>query len=364
MKKGGVSMEFKKNFIIQTVFYAIALALAVVCYKYILPILTPFIIGFCVASIVRLPMRRLELKSPRQEKLMSALLCILFYVVIVGLIVLVAAWLVSEIQALVIALPGILETRLFPLILELGSQIQVLLEPIDPELTDLILDAGTNAIQSLGQYATNLSASAVKWVANSAVGIPNLLIQIILTVVSTFYFAADYQLVLNFIKKLIPDSKRQYIVHALRYAEAAVIAFIKSYSIMFCVVFVELCIGLSILRLPYAVAIAFGIALFDLLPVLGVGGILLPWSVIGLCMGNLKIAIGMLVLYLVIAAVRNMLEPRIVGERIGLHPLATLIAMILGLNIMGLLGMLLFPITLVAVVNFRKSAQQETQQTL
>ena len=127
---------------------------------------------------------------------------------------------------------------------------------------------------------------------------------------------------------------------------------------LFVVTFVELWIGLSILKIPYSLAIAFGIALFDLMPVLGTGGILLPWTVIALVTGNYGMALGVGLLYIVITVIRNSLEPRIVGGEIGLHPLATLVAMILGLGLMGLVGMLLFPITLVALTNIRKATQQ------
>lgn len=350
-------MEAKKKFIVDVVFYAILLVLFLAVYRYILPILTPFIIGFCVASVVRLPLRKLHLKNPKHAKLLSAVLCVAVYVLVVGLLVLLGMNIVSEIRVLVMGLPDLVDNKLVPYAEEVAADIQRLLGPVDPDMVAWLLEMGENATYKLAQYATDFSASAVKWIANSAVSLPGLIINIILTVVSTFYFAADYHLVLDFIKNLIPRKRRDGIVHAVRYAQTAVVAFIKSYSIMFAITFVELCIGLSIMRIPYAVAISFGIAVFDLMPVLGVGGILLPWSAILLIMGNYPLALGVLALYIVIVIIRNTLEPRIVGERIGLHPLATLIAMILGLKLAGLIGMLFFPISLVAITNFRKSTR-------
>lgn len=96
---------------------------------------------------------------------------------------------------------------------------------------------------------------------------------------------------------------------------------------------------------------ALAIAVFDILPVLGTGGILLPWAVILLLLGDKMLAAGILVLYLVITVVRNIAEPRLVGKQIGLHPLATLIAMFLGLKILGIAGMVLFPMLLAVLVN-------------
>jgi predicted PurR-regulated permease PerM len=128
---------------------------------------------------------------------------------------------------------------------------------------------------------------------------------------------------------------------------------------MFCITFLELWIGLSLLKIPYELGLAFGIAVFDLMPILGVGGILLPWGGIALVLGNLKMGIGIIALYLVIAAVRNTVEPRIVGKEIGLHPLATLVAMVVGLRLIGLVGMLMLPITMVAIVKLREGSLSE-----
>lgn len=352
-------METKKNFVINAAFYGIVILLVALFYQYILPILTPFIVGFCVASVAQFILKRTKLKHTKYERPASAGLCVAIYVAVVGLLILFGFTIVSQVQEFAAALPDLFNTELYPFFIQLAQQLEINLAPIDADLVNWILELGKTVASSLGEFATNLSASLVKLVANGAVGIPNLLIQIILTVVSTFYIATDYDRVLDFLKKLIPESKRELTFQALRYAETAVVAYIKSYLLLFILTFFELSIGLLILRIPYAVVIAIGIAVFDLMPVLGTGGILLPWAVILLFMGNIPLAIGIALLYVIIAVVRNAVEPRIVGNQIGLHPLATLVALILGLRLMGLIGMLCFPITLVAITNLRKHANAE-----
>lgn len=352
-------MEAKKKFIVDVAFYALVLALICLLYKYILPILVPFIVGFCVAALIRLPLRKMHLKNPKHARSMAALLVALFYVVVAGLLVLIGIKIVAQLGSFAAAAPALAETHLLPMFNRLATEVEHMLMPIDPHLTDLLLDIGANAVQSLGQLATTVSTKVVTWVANFAAGIPGILIQVILTIVSTFYCAADYTLIVDFLKKRIPAEKQSILSRGVNYAKVTVLAFVKSYSILFGINFLILCLGLSIMRIPYALLLALLIALFDLMPVLGVGGILLPWSVILLVMGNIPLAIGMLALYLVIAATRNTVEPRIVGNHIGIHPLATLVAMILGLRLVGLVGMLSFPIILVAVVNLRKNPTAE-----
>lgn len=348
-------MDTKTKFVVNAIFYGIILLLFILFYRYILPILTPFIIGFCVASAVHFIMEKLRLSGRTYEKATASVLCVAIYAVIGGLLFLFGATIVAQVRDFAAALPGLFDAHVYPFFLQCADYLEATLAPIDPALVDWIFEVGKSLAATLGEFATSLSATAVKWVANGAVEIPGLLIQIILTIVSSFYIATDYDRVLDFLKKQIPESKRELILQAVTYAENAVFAFVKSYVTLFFLTFFELSIGFLILDIPYAVVIALAIAFFDLMPILGTGGILLPWAVILLFMGNYPLAIGILLLYVIVTVVRNALEPRIVGNRIGLHPLATLVALILGLRLMGVIGMLLFPIALVAITNLHAS---------
>lgn len=353
-------MEEKKKFIINVAFYSIIILIAAATYQFVLPILMPFIVGFCIASVVQIPLRHLKLKNAAYRRVAATLLCVAFYAIVVTLLILFGAKVVSEIGNLFRALPDLFQEYMYPFLTGMGDRILTLLKRYNPDLANQFMQIGNSAIESLAQFATDLSAGAVKILATGAIGIPGLLVHIIICIVSSFYIASDYAVVLGFIKKLIPKKHRQFVINVLRYAETAILAYIKSYSIMFVLVFLELWIGFLILDIPYAIGIAFAIALFDLMPVLGTGGILLPWAFILLCMGNFPLAIGVALLYVIITAVRHAVEPRIVGNHIGLHPLATLVAMMVGLDLMGLVGMLLFPITLVALTNLKKSTEEAT----
>ena len=354
-------MEMKKSFVINAAFYGIIALLIVGGWRYLLPAMTPFLIGFVIASIVQLPLNRLKLKKPGQRKLAAAGFCLVFYALLIFLMVFFSLKIIKEIGDFAMSVPDLVYDSLYPIIWDMGDKIQLILEPIDMSLAQLVNEVGKTLASTLAGYATKFSGWAVRTLATGAVSIPGALIQIIITVVSSFYIAADYRSVMDFLKRLIPASHRDSVVQVVSYARTAVVAYIKSYSILFCLTFVELWIGLVILKIPYELGLAFGIAVFDLMPVLGVGGILLPWGGIALILGNLKMGIGIIVLYLVIAAVRNSVEPRIVGKEIGLHPLATLVAMVVGLRLAGLVGMMLLPISLVAIVKLREGTVSEEE---
>ena len=353
-------MEMKKKFVVNAAFYGIIALLVIAGYKYILPILTPFLIGFCVASLARLPLNKMNLKTRQQNRWAAIGACVVFYAVVLGLLGLVGAKLVKETGAFLAELPDLFQNELYPYFSMLAQEVRDILGPIDSGFAEMIVELGRSLIQSLGQLIKDFSALAVKWVANGAISIPNAIIQIVITVVSSFYIAIDYRKVLDFFAALLPASKRGMVVQTLQYMRSAVVVYIKSYTIIFFMTFAELAIGLALLKIRYAVPVAMGIAVFDLMPVLGTGGILLPWIVVSAILGDFGRAIGIAVLYVAITAVRNTVEPRLVGDQIGLHPLATLVAMILGLKLIGLLGMFLFPVTLVAVMNLKgKKAEPE-----
>ncbi|MBR7178627.1 MAG: AI-2E family transporter [Oscillospiraceae bacterium] len=346
-------MESRKNFVINTAFYGILIALALAFWQYLLPILMPFIIGFAIASVVQLPLHMIHLKGGRMQGGAAVALCIVLYGLLVWGMIFFSVKVIGEISNFAAAVPDLFYDYLYPVIWDVGDLIQGLLEPIDMTLAQLVNEVGKTVASTLAKYATEFSGWAVKALASGVVSIPGALLQIIIMVVSSFYIAADYQTVVNFLKSLIPAAHRDKVVEVIGYARKAIWVYIKSYTIMFFITTAELYAGFLLLDIPYKLGLAVGIAIFDLMPILGVGGILLPWGAIALILGNLKIGIGVIVLYIFICAMRYIIEPRFVGSQISVHPLATLVAMVVGLRLAGLVGMLVLPVALMAVTKVR-----------
>jgi predicted PurR-regulated permease PerM len=124
---------------------------------------------------------------------------------------------------------------------------------------------------------------------------------------------------------------------------------IKSYMIIMIITFFELFAGLSILKVNYALPIAAIVAFLDILPVLGTGGIIIPWSIVELILKNYFLGFGLLILYVAVTVIRNVLEPRIIGHQIGLHPIITITAMYAGLRLFGFGGLFLAPVVVITV---------------
>ena len=128
----------------------------------------------------------------------------------------------------------------------------------------------------------------------------------------------------------------------------------SSYFFIFLITFLELFIGLVLLKVKYALVISAIIAIADIFPIIGTGTILIPWSIIELMGGNNPLALGLFTLYLIITVVRNIIEPKIIGKNSGVHPLATLAAMYIGLKMGGVSLAILLPFVLIIFTELNK----------
>ena len=138
---------------------------------------------------------------------------------------------------------------------------------------------------------------------------------------------------------------------------------VRAYGLIMLITFGELFLGFSVLTLlgimknPNYVWIAALIAIFDIMPVAGSGGILVPWALISLVLGKYPQAIGLIVIYVIITVLRQYIEPKIVGDTLGVHPLITLMGLFFGLKLFGFLGMFIVPLTVMTLKAFNDTGR-------
>lgn len=351
----GAGMEHKKKFIINTIFYTM-IGAAVICFcKYVLPALVPFVIAFLVSALVQIPIKKFNTGSDRKKKACAISLCICIYSVFFFLMAVFGIKLLEGTEKIVVSLPEIYNESIVPLLDLVSVRLETAVVSMDQSAAQKIKEIFLEITQNLGKYASDISVNMVKWVSGGVKGIPGFIVKLVITVISTFFMVADFDKMIGFARKMIPQDKKGITEKSADYIKNIVFVYIKSYSLLFFLTFLELSIGLLVLRIPYAVGIALLIAVFDILPVLGTGGILLPWAVILFVMGNKPLAAGILILYIIITVIRNIVEPKIVGKQIGLHPLVTLAAMFIGLKIFGIMGMIVLPVSLAVIINLEKN---------
>lgn len=348
-------MEKKKEFIINCVYYMIIGVILLGICKYVLPALLPFIFAFLAAALIQIPAGKISGDNTGCRKVIVFLLGFSFYTLLFFAVAAIGVKPVGGMGELIESAPAIYQNRIVPFLEELSENMEVSASMAGIGITEQIESAFQELTQNMGRYVPDFSMKAVKVISVRVTEIPGFIVKIIVTVISTFFIAMDYDRIIAFLKKCIPAGKEDMLCRSKEHIKNTVFIYIKSYSRLFLLTFIELSIGFYILKIPYAGWLGLVIAIFDILPVLGTGGILLPWAVILFLMKNTFLAVRILVLYLVITGIRNIVEPKLVGKQIGLHPLATLIAMFSGLKLIGIAGMILFPVALAIVLGLKKT---------
>lgn len=349
-----VSVEKKIYFIINILFYGLIICLALIFCNYILPALLPFLIAFILAAMIQIPAKKIAGYSKKGRKICAIFLCFLCYFIFFTGVMLLGIKLIKEAGELMTSAAEFYTETLEPFLDDVSNRIEVTAATVDKNLAQKVEEIFQGILDNMGQYISDFSVKIVKWISEGAKGIPSGIVKLVITVVATFFMAVDFDKMIALVKKIVPADRITTVEKGVNYVKHILAIYLKSYSLLFLITFVELGIGLFILRIPYAFAVALAISIFDILPVLGTGGILLPWAVILLLMREVPLAVGILILYIVITVIRNIVEPKLVGKQIGLHPIATLAAMFVGLKILGFVGMIGFPVTLAIVVNLKK----------
>ena len=173
---------------------------------------------------------------------------------------------------------------------------------------------------------------------------PILLIATVFTVVISMLTATGYRQVGAFLCGLFPGKWEERLRGLQRFGRETVWKMVRAYTVIVAVTFLELLAGLWLLGFQYVLPVAAAIALLDILPLIGTGTILVPWGIVLIAGGDLVGGVGLILLFALIEVLRNILEPRIVGNQIGLHPIVTITAMYAGLKIAGFWGMLAAPV--------------------
>lgn len=348
-------MEKKRAFLINIGYYGFFVILLLLAARYLLPVLMPFLVAFVLAFLIQRPAAWIARRLRAPKGRLSVLLLVLVYVAVFGVAFSGGGRVFAVIREFVIDVPDIYRRDILPLLNYVLEGVAENLSEADPFVSAQIENSLQQAVQSIGQMVSGLSVTLLQMVSEFITGVPSVLIRVVLTVITSFYICSDYDRILAALWRLLPDRWQNLCRDIKQYGLNMIRVYIRSYSLLFLLTFTELTIGFLIFQIPHSLLVAVLIAIFDILPVLGTGGVLIPWAVILAVIGNYPLAAGILILYVIITVIRNSVEPRIVGKQIGLHPLLTLIAMFTGVSLAGLPGLILLPMAVMIFVNMEKN---------
>lgn len=339
-------MEKRKTFLVNFAYFAVYIAIAYVILRYGFKYVAPFAIAFIVAFLLKRPIAFLSRKLKLPRKPVALLTVLVFYLTVGTLITLLGIKLVGGIVGLMGRLPMLYETYGAPYLAQVMANLEAILYQLDDGLVAAINSLGTQLLSALGSMISKISSSAISFASNFATSLPGFFIKVVLMIISSFFIAGDYEKLTGFCINQLSDNAKKIFIQIKEYVVGTLWVCIRSYAIIMTITFTELSIGLSILKINHAVPLALCIAIFDILPVLGTGGIMIPWVVLTAIRGNFGLALGLLAVYVIITIIRNIIEPKIVGSQLGLHPVVTLASMYAGVRLLGGIGLFGFPIGL------------------
>ncbi len=368
-------IEKRRAFLINTAYMVVLIGLFYLAVKYALGVLWPFVVAFFLAMVLQKPVNFLSEKTFLKRGAASVIMVLFMLVIIGSLLGGVIARIVIELRDFFGFLMMKLEdapTFANQIITWLQGALSFLPDSMESavlssatdflhKLLGLQADVVANAPQSPsgGGFDFSVLSSPLGMVWGTAKQIPMFAVGILVCIVSCCFMTSDYRNMRDMILRQLGQKKRSAVIRTKQVIFSTLGKMGKSYSLIICITFAELAIGLFILKAiglysgSYIFAIALVTAIVDILPVLGTGTILIPWAVYSFCTGKIGFGIGILVIYAVIGVVRQIIEPKLVASQLGLPPYLMLMAMFVGTQLFGFIGLFLLPITftLIKVLN-------------
>ena len=340
-----MTTEGQKNIIIKAVFYALIISLIFLSFKLFFGPLLPFLLAGALVLSLQPLVTLLHRKFKIKRNPVSVALVLTVYIIAIGITVWLARMLYIQLTDFLSSLPTYFDTvtaELNAIINRISSVLGKMPDIGNGWLKDVPTAALESAVTKLGTATTEV---ATKFAA----GIPSFLLSAAVMIIASIYIAKDYAAFVQYMNSIIPKKITDKFINIKKTVLSRIAKLLKGYLLIIIITFFELFIGLSVLNVKYALIIATATALIDILPVLGSGTVLIPWAVFSALSGNPSRAVGLAILYVLITTIRNIIEPKIIGAKLGIHPVFSLAITFLGLKLFGAAGVFLAPIIAVAV---------------
>ena len=213
-----------------------------------------------------------------------------------------------------------------------------------------------SSINGFIRMGTSKLGSFINSLINFITSIPTIILYICITILSTFFISLDKKKIMDFLEQQFPEAWINKVYNIKREMFNVLGSYIRAQIILMTICFFELLISFNILsflkfNLPYPLIFSIIICIIDALPILGAGAVLLPWSLISFATGDIKLGLALLGIYFLVLSVRQMLEPKLISQNLGVHPLVTLISMYSGFKFFGVIGFLIGPVVMIILKN-------------
>ncbi|WP_035293125.1 sporulation integral membrane protein YtvI [Clostridium sp. KNHs214] len=315
----------------------------------------PFVLGILFAILLQKPVKFLMNKFKIESWLSSLIVTIIFFAIIVTILSLGITSLTSESIQLGKNIQTYI-TKNSDEIMGFFNNLETNYHHLDPSIISTIEKNLSSFTSKSLNFTVAFTKKALSLFLIFLTKIPYTIMVILFTLLSTYFFTKDLSAAKDKIFNLLPESKSNRLYSIVLESKKMLSNYIASYLFIISITFLETLIGFLIFKVKYAVLLSVICGFFDLLPVLGIGAIYIPLAIIYFLSKNYVAAIGILILYGIVSVIRQIIEPKIVSSSLGLHPVAVLAAIFIGLKANGIGGMF-FCIFLVVFYNILKKVE-------
>ncbi len=324
---------------------------------------SPFVAGWLIAWIASPLVRFFEERLKIKRKAGSAFVIIVVIGLVVFTIYLVGARLVHEVGGLVQELPEMWKGAEEDFA-EIGRNLEVVYNRLPLDVRIKLTELSDQVGSYMGDILGELSSPTIAAVGNFAMRLPSVIIAVIMALLSAYFFVAEKNTVMEWLRRHLPAavmSRYRIVRHSL---VKAVGGYLKAQLRIEVWMYLLLVIGLSVLQVKHTLLISLGIAFLDMLPFFGTGTVMVPWAVIKILSADYKMAVGLLIIWGVGQLARQVIQPKIMGDSMGMPPLPTLILLYIGYRLSGVLGMIVaVPIGLVVLNMYEEGAFDTTRNS-
>lgn len=308
--------------------------------------LAPFIIAFVISTSIE-PVIRFLMKKAKISRKAAAIITIFSVVTVIGaVLVLLTVRLYKEAVSLSQMLPEHANT-LYRNINEFTGKFLKFYTTLPEEISASIENMFNNFIQTFMLFLN----SVAKNILSIAVLLPQVFIFLSATILSTYFFSSDRAGILNFARENLPKSWMDVLLRIKKDIFMTLWGYVRAQIIMAAIAFLQLFTGFYIMGIKHFILLALILSLLDVLPVLGPGSVMIPWAIYEFFAGNLKRSVAILVLYGIVLTVRQLIEPKILSNEIGLHPLVALMSLYIGFLMFGYVGLIAGPVAVLLFKN-------------
>lgn len=350
------------NRALRFLFVAAIVVFGAIALFYLSKVTYPFLIALVIAFLINPLVNSLE-KKAKMPRILSVIVTLFVIIALfAGLVTLLIAEIVSGATYLANVVPRHLDT----LIAYVEKVVTAQIIPFYDNITSIFnrLDAGQQStiVENIQNVGKKFGTTVGTFIQNFFLNIPNILswfpnaaTVLIFSLLATFFMSKDWNKLAAGASKIMPDKARVSSKNVTVDLKKALFGFLRAQLTLISITTVIILIGLLILRVDYAITIALIMGMVDIIPYLGTGAIFIPWIIYEIIAGDMGLAVGLGVLYIVVLVQRQIMEPKILSSSIGLDPLATLIALFVGFKTIGFLGLIVGPVTLVIISTLHRA---------